>query len=109
MQSLSKAGQVDCLVTGNLQPLRDTLVSLAGIYGGKYTVEKQAGANASGVAASSRPAAVVPTGRIVGVNGTGFESDDGEDLMGRITASEKYGEFDDDCNVASSRTFNGKE
>ena len=37
-----------------------------------------------------------------------YESDDEEDEMGRTTASQKWGEFDDDCNVAISGSFNGK-
>ena len=105
----SKAGQVNCLVTGNLNPLRDRLVSLVSVYGSKMAAEKCAVSSGAAVV----PSAVVSKGlastsRVVGVNGSGFESDEEEDMKVRITAQDKWGQFDDDCNVASSGTFNGK-
>ena len=48
----------------------------------------------------------VPRAMRMRANVDNYESDDEEDIMGRITATHKWGEFDDDCNVASSSTFN---
>jgi len=82
---------------------------LVSVYGSKMA----AGKCAVGSGAAVVPSAVVSKGlastsRVVGVNGSGFESDEEEDMKGRITAQDKWGQFDDDCNVASSGTFNGK-
>ena len=105
----SKVGQVDCLLTGKVQELRDKLKSLASLYGTKISADRAL--SGGDVVANTQALLVqgtVPHTMGVGANINDYESDDEEDRMGRITASQKWVEFDDDCNVASSGTFNGK-
>ena len=102
------------MVSGNVKPLREKLLLLLSVYGSKVAAD--AHAVSSGVVSGVRRAAtvvskeLVPIARVVGVNGyrSGFESDEEDDMKGRIPAQDKWGQFDDDCNVASSCTFNGK-
>ena len=67
----STAGQVDCLITGKLKPLREKLLSLLSVYGAKMTANVHA--VSSGVVSGVRRAAAVvpkelaPTARVVGV------------------------------------------
>ena len=106
----SKNGQVDCLVTGRVPVLKAKLISLADVYGSKMAADRQPDTIRNVVANTEallveRP---IPAILIASNDERHYESDDEEDRMGRITASQKWGEFDDDCNVASSGSFNGK-